>query len=253
MHNTPQWKSDDLLEEAYYCKDEKEKRKLLKEALKINPDNIDAQLALADFEDSPIKRLKKYEDIVENATKLLENKNMFDKENIGIFWGIIETRPYMRARHRKLLTLIDLGRYTEACKEAEDMIRLCESDNLGIRYILLPLYCILEKFDECEKLYKKYQDESLHMVFTMAIMYFKKGNYTKAKQFLRKSEEANQHIIMFLFVATQNREKLKEYDSEYYSYGSKEEAFMVINNLIHLMGSVPAFLMFIAKEYKEVT
>jgi tetratricopeptide (TPR) repeat protein len=149
LHNTPQWKSDDLLEEAYYCKDEKEKRKLLKEALKINPDNIDAQLALADFEDSPIKRLKKYEGIVENATKLLENKNMFDKENIGIFWGIIGTRPYMRARHRKLLTLIDLGRYTEACKEAEDMIRLCESDNLGVRYILLPLYCILEKFDEC--------------------------------------------------------------------------------------------------------
>lgn len=31
------------------------------------------------------------EAIIEKATKLLEKDNMFDKENIGHFWGMIET------------------------------------------------------------------------------------------------------------------------------------------------------------------
>jgi len=36
------------------------------------------------------------------------------------------------------------------------------------------------------------------MTFPMAIMYFKKGDYKKAKQYLKKTEENNQFIIDFL-------------------------------------------------------
>lgn len=93
---------------------------------------------------------------------------------------------------------------------------------MGIRYILMGLYCILEKFEECEKLYKKYDDESLFMVFIMSIMYFKKGDYKKAKQYLKKSEEQNEFILDFLL--DESGEFLKE-KPDYYSYGSEEEAF----------------------------
>lgn len=194
----PKFQSDDLLEEAYNTSSKTKAIKLAKQALEINPENIDAECFIAEFEENQIKKLSKMENIIEKATKLLEKDNMFDKDNIGHFWGMIETRPYMRARNRKLTILMDLGRYTDAIKECEEMLNLCESDNLGIRYTLIGLYCTLEKFEECEKLYKKFNEYSAFMLFPMAIMYFKKGDYKKSKKFLKDVQEANPYIIKIL-------------------------------------------------------
>lgn len=246
--NSPKFKSDELLEQALDATSKSKALKFAKEALEIYPDNIDAEALIAEYEENPIKRLKKFDSIVEKATKLLEEQNMFDEENIGDFWLILETRPYMRARYNRLLILKDLGRYTEATKECEELLKLCNNDNIGIRYILMGLYCILEKFDECEKLYKKYDDESLFMVFIMSIMYFKKGDYKKAKQYLKKSEEQNEFILDFLL--DENGEFLKE-KPDYYSYGSEEEAFLAIHDLIYLLASVPYFVDFIEREYRK--
>ena len=247
--NSPEFKSNELLEEALDSVSKNKSIKLAKQALELYPDNIDAENLIAEYEDNPIKRLKKYDNIIEKATKLLEQQNMFDKENIGDFWLILETRPYMRTRYSKILVLMDLGRYTEAIKECEDLLHLCNNDNMGIRYILIGLYCVLEKFEECEKLYKKYKEESLFMLFAMSIMYFKKGNYKKAKQYLAKSEEQNEFVLDFLLNG--NGEFLHEIENDYYSYGSEEEAFIVLHDLIYLIGSVPSFITFIVKEYRK--
>ena len=83
-------------------------------------------------------------------------------------------------------------------KECEEILNLCESDNVGIRYTLIGLYCTLEKFEECEKLYKKFKEYSAFMFFPMAIMYFKKGDYKKSKKFLKDVQEANPYIIKIL-------------------------------------------------------
>ena len=188
------------------------------------------------------------EAIIEKATQILEKDNMFDKENIGHFWGMIETRPYMRARNRKLTILMDLGRYTDAIKECEELLNLCESDNFGIRYTLIGLYCILEKFEECEKLYKKFNEYSAFMLFPMAVMYFKKGDYKKSKKFLKDVQAVNPHIIKILknkIAMIGNSE-----DIEYYAPGSKEEASIIVADLLYLLGSVPSFITFMQIELK---
>ena len=244
----PKFQSDDLLEEAYNTSSKIKAIKLAKQALEINPENIDAECFIADFEENQIKKLNKMETIIEKATQILEKDNMFDKENIGHFWGMIETRPYMRARNRKLTILIDLGRYTDAIKECEELLDLCESDNLGIRYTLIGLYCILEKFEECEKLYEKFNEYSSFMLFPMAIMYFKKGDYKKSRKLLKNVQEANPYIIKILkndiaMIADSD-------DIEYYAPGSKEEAIIIINDLLYLLGSVPSFITFMNLELK---
>ena len=188
------------------------------------------------------------EDIIEKSTKLLEKDNMFDKENIGHFWGMIETRPYMRARSMKLNILMNLGRYTDAIKECEEMLKLCESDNLGIRYTLIGLYCTLEKFEECEKLYKKFNEYSAAMLFPMAIMYFRKGDYKKSKKFLRDVQEVNPYIIKILKNDIDMIDNLE--DIEYYAPGSKEEASIIITDLFYLLESVPFFIRFMEIELK---
>ena len=170
VEETPEFKSEELLDEAYEAETEKEARRLAKKALEVYPDNIDAQTFLANMEENPINRLKKLDWAIENARKLLEKEGYFEEDNIGAFWGILETRPYMRARNFRVETLVFLGRYRESVKECEELLKLCEGDNLGIRYKLIGLYCYLEEFDKCEKIFKKYDEESAFMLLPISIM-----------------------------------------------------------------------------------
>ncbi len=242
FEDDPKFESEDLLEEAYNTSSKTKAIKLAKQALELYPDNIDAECFIAEFEENQIKKLQKYEAIIDKATKILEKDDLFNEENIGAFWGILETRPYMRARNRKITILMDLGRYTEAIKECEEMLKLCENDNLGIRYTLIGLYCILEKFDECERLYKKFNEYSAFMLFPMSIMYFKKGDYKKSRKFLKDLQEANPYVIQILkndIAMLENSENI-----EYYAPGSQEEASIIINDLLYLLGSVLSFITF---------
>lgn len=64
----------------------------------------------------------------------------------------------MRTKRNYMLTFMELGRYTDAIKQGEELLELNEGDNQGIRYNLMGLYTILEMFDDAEKLYKKYSE-----------------------------------------------------------------------------------------------
>ena len=67
--NSPKFKSDELLEEVLEATSKNKALKLAKQALDIYPDNIDAENLIAEYEENPIK---KYDSIIERATKLVE-------------------------------------------------------------------------------------------------------------------------------------------------------------------------------------
>ncbi|KAH7020754.1 uncharacterized protein B0I36DRAFT_25331 [Microdochium trichocladiopsis] len=72
--------------------------------------------------------------------------------SVGHFWGILDTRDYMRARHAALdaLLRIDTGDAVEAAlAHGLDMLRLCRSDNLGVRDIIPSLLLRLGREQEC--------------------------------------------------------------------------------------------------------
>ena len=77
-----------------------------------------------------------------------------DKENIGSFWLIVETHPYMRVKFAYANLLKDCGMLIAAISEYEDMMRLCKNDNLGVRHTLMYLYAVTEnnKKDSNEEL-----------------------------------------------------------------------------------------------------
>jgi len=247
--SSPEFRSNELLDEAYNADSEEEKIEYAKQALKIYPDNIDAACFIANFEKNPVVKLSKFETIIEKASGKLKREGYFNKDKIGEFWGLIETRPYMRARNRKVLLLIELGRYTCAIKECEELLKLCESDNLGIRYHLIGLYCLLEKFNECKNLREQFNEESsTQLKFPMAIMYYKLGDYKKAKEILKQINEENPHIFELLkdnVYLTKNLE-----DVHYYSPGSIEEAILVTKGLSYLLGSIPSFYTFLERNFQ---
>ncbi|KAK3644023.1 hypothetical protein LTR56_009875 [Elasticomyces elasticus] len=71
--------------------------------------------------------------------------NPFDPQNdsIGHFWGIHETRDYMRARYGVVEDLMKI-RTREAVRATLDhlldMLRLCRGDNMGVRSLVPALY-----------------------------------------------------------------------------------------------------------------
>ncbi len=243
FEDTPEYESDNLLEEAYDAETEKEARKLVKKALEVYPDNIDAQTFLANMEENPVNRLKKLDWAIENARKILEKEGCFEEDNIGVFWGILETRSYMRARNFRVETLMFLGRYHEAIKECEELLKLCESDNLGIRYKLMGLYCFLEEFDKCEELFKKYDEESAFTLLPISIMYYKKGDYKKAEKMIKILDEVNPYIVDNIV-----SDDIEGGLVEYYAPGSEEEAYIVHMELLYLLVSVPSFLGFLMEK-----
>lgn len=246
FEDTPEYESDELLEEAFEADTEKEARNLAKKALEVYPDNIDAQVFLANMEKNPVNRLKQLDWAIEKARKILEEKGLLEEDNIGHFWGIIETRPYMRARHSKLEELMMMGRYKEAVKESEELLRLCENDNLGVRSVLIGLYCYFEEFDKCEKLHKQYkEDYTISMLLPMTIMYYKKSDYKKAEKMLKEIDEINPFIAEY-FVGEVDFDS--EDNPEYYSIGSEEEAYITFKENFYLIASVPSFTQFVVEK-----
>lgn len=56
------------------------------------------------------KCLEKYEKLIAKTEQALKNEGLFDDRNIGEFWLITETRPYMRLLEKYAFSLIDCGK-----------------------------------------------------------------------------------------------------------------------------------------------
>lgn len=241
-----------MLFEAYDTPDTAKAINLAKKALKLNPNNIDAENFITGFETNHIKKLQKYKDTLDKAQAELEKEDFFNKDCIGIFGGILETRPYMRTKQLYMLTLMKLGRYTEAIKQGEELLELCENDNMGIRYLMIGIYTLLERFKECEKLYDKYPDNSIFMLLPLAIMQYKQANYTKCKNVLKRILESNEYLLDYLIGNKKfTKKEIESFEMDNtYTWASKKEAYLVMMDNKYLLETVPMFIEFIKSSAK---
>jgi MYND finger len=81
------------------------------------------------------------------------------EEHAGHFWGILGTRNYMRARYVLIEALLKAKTYAAvkaAHDHAMDCLRLCRSDNMGVRDMLPALKLRLGRDQECYDFIKWY-------------------------------------------------------------------------------------------------
>ena len=74
------------------------------------------------------------------------------EEHAGYFWGIHETRAYMRARYALVEALLKVNTYAAAHAahaHLMDMLRLCRGDNMGVRDLVPALKLRLGRDQEC--------------------------------------------------------------------------------------------------------
>src|SRR5215218_9529942 len=132
---TPLERAQELIYDAFETDDPQIRVELAEEALRISEDCADAYVLLAEetAEDAEEAR-ELYEAGVRAAERAL-GEEIFAEE-AGNFWGILETRPYMRSLEGLASSLWVLGERTEALSHYSRILQLNPNDNQGVRYEL---------------------------------------------------------------------------------------------------------------------
>ena len=247
--------ADDFMELASEAEDEARALKFAKKALALDPDHIDAAGMVAELgAKDAFDRLGRLRKTLEKAAEKMKADGFMDPENEGHFWGILETRPYMRLRQSYTDALINCGMYSLAARECEDMLRLCRNDNLGIRHTLMHLYVLLEDEEKAEALLKRFDEfDETQLLLPMSILYFKLARFEKARAFLDRLVKLNKDARKFIrAVADDTLEDVAPEISPYgYRPDSMEELFIELHENQVLFLISPAYFRWARDQFKK--
>ena len=237
-------KAMDKFSEAFEAKTEKKAIKLAKEAIKIDPDYIEPYLFIIPYEYEGEKVLTEIDKVLDREEKRLRKQGYF--ENEGQFYGIWETRPYIRGLHQRALVLLQYGKINLAKKQLEEIIKLNENDNLGARYVLSAIYAYFEDEKSFNKLYKKYSEKNLFFLVPKMFLYYKLGDSKKALEILKEVKKVNPYFIDMLL-----SDELDDIDPiDYYQIGEKSEVVELLITQDFLINSSAGLLKLIADNSK---
>lgn len=209
---------------------------LAHKALKLSALCADAYVLLAQEEADTVKRaLELYQQGVIAGEKALGAD--YFQENTGYFWGLLETRPYMRARQGLAETLWRLKRYEEAIQHYRELLKLNPGDNQGNRYALLALLIELERYDEARSLLEQYEDEwSAVWLYSRVLLEFQKhGASTAVSKALKDAMKENPFVPAYLM--GQKRVPNKRID--YYGWGDESEAVYYASEHLNYWRRIP--------------
>lgn len=240
----------DYMDMAYEADTEQEALKYARKALQLDKNCLDAEMMIAELtcEDSDVLK-RTYEKLIDKTEKVLKEAGIFNEENKGHFWLIVETRPYMRLRYSYVRLLLDQGKFRKAIRECEDLLQLCESDNMGLRFLLISLYAFFEDELNVIRLHKRYEEEgSSQMLLPIIALYYKLDDYKKAESYLKKLKKANNELEDVFNGAEDIGDDLDDViESGMYRYGSKEEIMVAMTDASFLYTTAAGFYLWMAE------
>ncbi len=197
--STPLERAQELVYDAFDTDDPQRRAELAEEALQVSEDCADAYVLLAEetAEDAEEAR-ELYEAGVRAGERALGEE--FLTEEAGNFWGILETRPYMRAREGLASSLWALGERTEALSQYRRILELNPNDNQGVRYELAG--CLLEEGldEQLGELLGQYEEEaSAFWLYTRALWRFRtEGGSERDTTELKEATATNPYVPLYL-------------------------------------------------------
>lgn len=238
--NAPSARAQDLFYEAMDAPTDQEELALLEKALKLDPGNVDALLAMQRHERLSLPEAIEF---LRQLLKLAETRlgpKAF-KDFAGAFWGFHETRPYMRVREMLAEHLRVAGRVEEAVVEWQAMLELNPNDNQGVRYALLCALLGLSRLEEARKLFEKYPREfefNAAFAWGRVLERFLSNDLAAVTGALATARKQNPHMQVYV----KGHRALPRELPEAYSPGSKEEAMCFAEGLREAWLKHPAAL-----------
>ncbi|MEA2558931.1 MAG: hypothetical protein QOH06_435 [Acidobacteriota bacterium] len=167
----PEEEAQELASEALTA-DGRRRIALARRALKLWPDCADAYVALAARE-RDLDRARELLTLGVVAAERALGPELF--EETRAFWGLVRTRPYMRARYALAEVLWDAGLREEAVEHFRELLRLNPEDNQGVRYHLAHVLLVLRRHDELGCLLDAYPEEAgAEWAYTRALLAFRR-------------------------------------------------------------------------------
>ncbi|MFL6517106.1 MAG: tetratricopeptide repeat protein, partial [Bacillus sp. (in: firmicutes)] len=212
-----------------YQSDGPQRYKLAEEALKLNPNCTDAYVLLAEKTKSLEEAILLYQKGIQAAER--ELGKTFFMENKGYFWGLIETRPFMRAKLHYAEALSVLGETSAATQQFEELLELNPMDNQGVRYSLFVAYVNTGNYKKAEELLKQYEEDSAQACYNDLLLELLKNGFTaKSVQLLKKAKKENKFVINYLV----GKKRLPANPPAYYGFGDENEAIVYVDMHLHL-------------------
>ena len=183
----------DLLEEMHYARPGTPKRKkIAKQILEIEPDNLEAKQVLFSY-------LSRFEELYELEKLESEEFKKLDPEEMG--WEYIENRPYLRLKWWLADKYIRNAFFTKAEKQYKELLEMNPNDSLGARYELMNVYVHLEKYDEAKAFLDEYEKEYRlddMLLIPLMLLSLKVGKTEVAEDYYRKLLKENSDVTKFL-------------------------------------------------------
>ncbi len=241
-------KAMELVFEAWECDSDREKIAYAERALILDKDCADAYNVLAGVKAETLQEmLEFYVKAIEAGKKSLGDDF---EEFKGRFWGIQETRPFMRAMSGYSTALWYMGEKSKSVQVMKEMMELNPDDNQGVRYILITKLLILNRLLEAEKLYNDSKDDpTAHWHYSKAYLYFsKRSKQLYADKALTEAMESNPYVPFFLFGIYDMPEK----QPDHFRIGDENEAVTYVNEAMELWATNDKAMNWIAAKFKKM-
>ena len=166
-------RAQDLAYDAWEEDDRSRRNALARRALAHSPLCADAWLQLSQLRNLTDESRREYLLRAVCAGELAIGERRFAQDR-GEFWLVLETRPYMRARHALAEDLWLCGARQEAISHLREMLELNTNDNQGLRYVLLTWLIMADENQTAQKLLDEHSEEiSTFMEFTRVLLAYK--------------------------------------------------------------------------------
>ncbi len=236
-----------IVDQAFATDDSDERVALARKALEVSADCADAYVLLAENSRSRKEALELYQKGVEAGTRALGPELL--QEAVGSFWGVLETRPLMRAKLGMAETLWTLGRRAEAVAQLQEMLRLNPNDNQGVRYTLCAWLLNLDRDEDLARLLDQFPDEgtAAWAYFRTLLAYRRHGDMPETRALLAQAKKRNRHIPAFLL----GHESLPREQPPAYAPGSRSEAIIYTSTALAAWKATPGGLTWLQMQEKR--
>jgi tetratricopeptide (TPR) repeat protein len=213
--------AQELAYDAMEASDPGKAADLARRALDLDPDCTDALYTLAlNAAGSRAEQIRLLEQAVAAAERNLGGPDYF-QENKGHFWGLLETRPYMRARAALADVLRGEGRLGEAIGHYEALLDLNPNDNQGLRDVLIGCCFRADDLGGVRRLLQQYEkDPSAVFNYARVLERFLSGDREGAGRVRQEARRENPHVEAFLL----GKKKLPRRLPDYMEFGGETEA-----------------------------
>ncbi len=242
--STPLEQAQELMYEAWDAKG-KRRVELARKALQISPDCADCYVLLAEETAQSLEEARDlYAQGVQAGERAIGPEGFTEFE--GEFWGMLQTRPYMRARAGLAETLWLLGERKQAVAHLNDMLRLNPNDNQGLRYLLMGWLQDMGDDEALGELLRRYKgDYSADHLYTNALwLYRREGAGAKANKALKEALRENRHVPDYLL----GRRKPPREMPELVAFGQESEAVSYVGAAVEAWRRTEGALAWLAQQ-----